>query len=222
VQFAFYDAWRASFLSRVSSDPRSPHATELRAALVALEPLERAWRCGLWAYWVTRAEVVAVQRPCLRLRVLEHESGRMLVLHSEDGPAVWWPGTGEEYYFFEGVQVPWEALFGAEGLTPTRILRERNAEARRIMIHRYGLQRFLAAGGARKVAEDDWGTLWRLDFGARREAEVYVEVHNATPEPDGRRRTYLLRVPPDVRSPYGAVSWTFAMGAGGYRPLRET
>jgi hypothetical protein len=49
-----------------------------------------------------------------------------------------------------------------------------------------------------------------------------VEVVNATPEPDGSRATYWLRVPPDIRSAHAGVAWTFGFNEGNYRPLAET
>jgi hypothetical protein len=36
-----------------------------------------------------------------------------------------------------------------------------------------------------------------------------VEVVNATAEPDGSRRRYLLRVPPTTRTARAAVAWRF-------------
>ena len=49
-----------------------------------------------------------------------------------------------------------------------------------------------------------------------------VEVVNSTPEPDGSRKTYFLRVPPTITTAREAVAWTFALGAGEYRPAVET
>jgi len=49
-----------------------------------------------------------------------------------------------------------------------------------------------------------------------------VEVRNSTPEPDGSRRTYFLRVPPTMRTAREAVAWTFGLGAVDYRPAVET
>ena len=49
-----------------------------------------------------------------------------------------------------------------------------------------------------------------------------VEVVNATPEPDGSFRDYLIRVPPRFRTARGAVAWTFGMEAREYRPKVET
>ena len=49
-----------------------------------------------------------------------------------------------------------------------------------------------------------------------------VEVVNSTPEPDGSRRTYFLRVPPTTRTATAAVAWTFGMRESEYAPARET
>ena len=49
-----------------------------------------------------------------------------------------------------------------------------------------------------------------------------VEVLNATPEPDGSRKTYYLRVPPGTRTARAAVAWTFGLAADAYAPARET
>jgi hypothetical protein len=49
-----------------------------------------------------------------------------------------------------------------------------------------------------------------------------VEVLNSTPEPDGTRRTYWLRVPPSTRTAKEGVAWTFGLQAEAYAPVRET
>ena len=49
-----------------------------------------------------------------------------------------------------------------------------------------------------------------------------VEVVNSTPEPDGTRKTYFLRVPPTTRTAREAVAWTFGLRADAYRPAVET
>ena len=49
-----------------------------------------------------------------------------------------------------------------------------------------------------------------------------VEVINSTPEPDGSRKTYWLRVPPTTQTAREGVAWTFGMGASEYVPSRES
>ncbi len=56
----------------------------------------------------------------------------------------------------------------------------------------------------------------------RDEPIVMVEVLNSTPEPDGTRKTYFLRVPPTMRTAREAVAWTFDMDGAAYAPAVES
>jgi len=47
-------------------------------------------------------------------------------------------------------------------------------------------------------------------------------VTNATPEPDGTVRQYVLRVPPTMTTAREAVAWTFGMDAEEYEPQMES
>jgi hypothetical protein len=49
-----------------------------------------------------------------------------------------------------------------------------------------------------------------------------VKVKNSTAEPDGTYKDYYLRVPPWMRTPSEAVSWTFGMIPYEYEPQMET
>jgi len=53
--------------------------------------------------------------------------------------------------------------------------------------------------------------LWRAERPGGDTALVMVEVRNSTPEPDGSRRTYWLRVPPHINTCQAAVAWTFGI-----------
>jgi hypothetical protein len=89
------------------------------------------------------------------------------------------------------------------------------------MTESYGLDRYVRDAGGRLVGRDAYGSLWRLDRPGGGPL-VMVEVVNSTPEPDGSRATYWLRVPPDIRSAHAGVAWTFGLNEGNYRPLAET
>lgn len=84
-----------------------------------------------------------------------------------------------------------------------------------MLVERFGPERLVREGGAELVSSDETGRLWRRPLaptGWRREDPVVMgEGCNATPEPDGTRRTYYLRVPPSMRTPREAVAWTFEM-----------
>jgi hypothetical protein len=185
-----------------SSAPRSAGKALLSAVerwLGIVRPLVDAYEAGLWLFWVLEQEVVAVPRPALRL-----EDGR---LHSEDGPAVFWP-DGPRYWFWRGVQVPQRVIEAAETLSAAEIAAEQNVEVRRAMIERFGVERYLRESDACKVGVDETGTLRRLQLPGEEPALV-VEVVDSTPQPDGSHRRYFLRVPPYLRTPREAVAWTF-------------
>jgi hypothetical protein len=54
------------------------------------------------------------------------------------------------------------------------------------------------------------------------EAVVVVEVQNSTPESDGSRKTYFLRVPPRTQTAREGVAWTFGLGEEQYAPGVES
>ena len=90
-----------------------------------------------------------------------------------------------------------------------------------VLLERYGLDRYLRDADASLVQVDGYGTLWRCELPGD-EPLVLVEVVNATPEPDGTHATYLLRVPPDMRTAKEAVAWTFGMTEDDYQPAAQT
>ncbi len=180
-----------------------------RAALLAL--LEAA-EAGLWLFWIVKREFFALARPGIRC-----DQGR---LHDAQGPAVFWP-DGRRWHFWRGVRVPEHVVERPQEITAEEILTERDVEVRRIMLDRFGPARFIEDSGARIVHQDRFGVLYRIDL---REDEplVMVKVVNSTPEPDGLRKNYFLRVPPGMRTAREAVAWTFGLGPRRYRPYLET
>jgi hypothetical protein len=79
-------------------------------------------------------------------------------------------------------------------------------------------QRYVAQGGAARVAEDETGILWRKAWLAS-DAWAAVEVINATPEPDGTRQHFFLQVPATMRTAREAVAWTYGLSANAYARL---
>jgi uncharacterized protein DUF6745 len=142
-------------------------------------------------------------------------------LHRDDGPAVVWP-DGWGVWSIHGVRVPREVVEAPATLTVGRISGDENAEIRRIMIDRYGTDRYVRGIGGRVIDDDpEWGRLWRTgeDGG---EPLLMVEVINSTPEPNGSSKTYWLRVPPHVRTAHEAVAWTFDVPPGDYQLQAQT
>jgi len=140
--------------------------------------------------------------------------------HCTTGPFCRWR-DGSALYAVHGVRVPAWIIERPESITCASIDSERNAEIRRVMIEQCGISRYLKDSGATKVNESSRGKLWRKEV-IDDEPIQMVEVLNSTPEPGGERKTYFLRVPPDVRTADDAVAWTFGIEPGEYNPVVET
>ena len=175
---------------------------------------------------VLNREIVISERP---IRCSLDDLGRP---HAEGGPAVVY-GDGLAVFAWHGVVVPESAVGDPDRITVAAIDREENVEVRRVLVERMGLERLVRERGAALIHEDETGRLWRRGlsvgatptWGPRRlvdEPVSFVEVINATPEADGSRRTYFLRVPPTIDTAREAVAWTFSMSAAEYRPSMET
>ncbi|MFF9060544.1 DUF6745 domain-containing protein [Streptomyces sp. NPDC014882] len=178
-----------------------------------LDGLAAVCRTAGW-WWPFAGVAVVCERPVALHR---DEAGR---LDRGDGPALAYP-DGFALYAWRGMPVPAAFLDELTALTPERIRAEENAELRRVMLEHYGYDRYLTDSGARPLHRDATGTLWRIDLDGD-EPVVMVEVLNSTPEPDGTRRTYWLRVPPSTRTARAGVAWTFGLQPEAYAPVRET
>jgi hypothetical protein len=179
----------------------------------ALAGLARVARSAGW-WWPYERAVVLTERP---LAVHRDNVGR---LHHGDGPALSYP-DGWELYAWRGMPIAPEVAAELPNLTVARIQAEDNAEVRRVMLEYFGFDRYLRECDAKKVQTDETGILWRVDL-PNDEPLVMVEVVNATPEPDGTRRTYFLRVPPNTRTARAGVAWTFGLTEEEYSPLLQT
>ncbi len=137
--------------------------------------------------------------------------------HCEDGPWCQW-ADGTALYAIHGVRVPAWVVLHTERITAASALAEKNAEVRRVMIERLGIETFVRDAGLTPVQEDDCGKLYRLDDDTQ-----MVEVINATPEADGSFRHFFLAAgPPDeIHTAEQAVADSFGLTAATYRALRD-
>jgi hypothetical protein len=203
---------------------------EPKTALAARASIEQAQAVCWW--WPHDRFIVACERPHT---ISRDERGR---LHSASGPSTAWKGFG--VYHWHGVRVPAWIIEQPESITTEKIDKETNTEIRRVMIDRYGAARYLQDGGAVRIADDEYGTLWRKAQ-SNGEAIVMVEVKNSTPEPEGTRKTYFLRVHPDLcpllgedqngrprfgptqaLTPRNAIASTFGLRGEDYLPEAQT
>ncbi len=139
-------------------------------------------------------------------------------LDKEDGPALRFP-DGWCGYFLSGIPVTEKIV--RRTYTVEDIDGQRNVEVRRLMIGRYGVERFLLDSEAQIIHEDRFGRLYRREL-VDDEPLVMVQVFNKTAEPDGSFSNYFLRVHPDIRIAREAVAWSFGLESSEYCPERET
>src|SRR5262249_15129912 len=137
-------------------------------------------------------------------------------LHGERDASIIFP-DGSAAFCWHGVSVPPHVILRPELLHIGTIQSETNVEVRRVMIERYGQERFLVDSGAHLIHRDEFGELYfkRLP---NDEPLVMVKVINSTAEPDGTRKAYFLRVPPTINTAKEAVAWTFDQPCQDYNP----
>lgn len=166
-------------------------------------------------FWPFTNLCIMTERP----NVLHRDAERRL--HCETGPAIAYPDNWG-LYVWHGVRVPKHVVEAPETITAQEIEEETNAEVRRIMLERFGLERYLTTtGDIEKIHSDDFGTLYRKEF-EDDEPLVMVLVVNSTKEPDGSYKNYVLRVPPEMERAKQAIAWTFGLEEHQYTPLIQT
>ncbi len=192
-------------------------STEHRERLALRLQLARA--AGPW--WALDGLAIVSERP---LTASVDADGR---LHAERGPALAF-GDGFTIHAWHGVTVEPRGDRGAGDRSPSRrSTAKRNAERRRVLVERFGFDRLVREGHGSVRHEDETGRLWerpmgRIDWWRQDEPLVVVEVQNSTPESDGSRKTYFLRVPPHTQTAREGVAWTFGLTADEYAPAVET
>jgi hypothetical protein len=122
---------------------------------------------------------------------------------------------------WRGVPVPRHVVFDPASMTHEEILVERNAEVRRVMIERFGYERFMREADAQEEDRDtDAGGERRLLRIAIPGDEDLVCVSVQGPSTGHQ---FVLRVPPHMRTCREAVAWTAGFDDPDlYRPSIET
>ena len=131
--------------------------------------------------------------------------------HCEDGPFCEWT-DGCSLYSYNGVRGPSWIISNPELITVENIEAEANAEVRRVMIDKFGKDKFVMSAG-KVIHTDDYGTLYRKDVPGDVPI-MMVKVVNSTQEPDGTYKDYWIRVDPEA---YGGVKTAQAAVASTWR-----
>ena len=185
--------------------------------------------------WPNSRFLILCDRPML---IERDERGR---LHSDSGPSIAWR-DGYSLHSWHGITVPERVIMDPESLTLDDIRQEGNAERRRVMIERIGLETLLRrsehtvldkCGDDAPIFGLRGGRLIRIEMPY--EPVVVVDVANSTPEPDGTRRRYLMGVHPECRPLLGdgryggpqelsvrnAVASLYGLRGDEYAPVHE-
>ena len=184
--------------------------------------------CG-WVWW--HENVLAISD---RPTVVNRDDRQRL--HCETGPSIAYR-DGWALYYWHGVNVPADIIECPQSVTGARIDAEKNAEVRRVMIERYGAERYVIDSGAKVVDQlpDDYrlkglrSARVLLKTVPDDEPIAYVDLLNSTPEPDGTTRRYMLRVDPNAyggetsRNAHAAAAstWRNADGSLAYADWRD-
>ncbi|WP_024512400.1 DUF6745 domain-containing protein [Bradyrhizobium sp. ARR65] len=174
------------------------------------EPLLGLWQVAMNVGWLQPHEHTCwlSERP----NVLRGDAEARL--HHASGPALRF-ADGWSVFAWKGVEVPRWMIEHPGTITLAAIDAETNVQLRRCMIEIMTPQRFVALGGARKIAADETGVLWRRIW-FNYDIWSAVEVINATPEPDGTHKHFFLQVPANIQTAREAVAWTYGMRADEY------
>ena len=106
----------------------------------------------------------------------------------------------ENLYFWHGVLVPAFVVVRPDWITLDHIKSECNAEVRRVMIERYGYERYCRDAGMKLVDEcrSDHKLVGLRTAKLWRDGELtLIDLLNSTPEPDGSVKRYVLSVDGD-------------------------
>ncbi len=128
------------------------------------------------------------------------------------------PSLANARLLWRGVLVPPDVVFHPERLAPLDVLRQPNAELRRVMVERLGAESLLAGVKAQTVDAD-------TDAGGERKL-VHVPAPNyrfLVCRCPSTARQYLLRVPPATHTCHQAAAWMAGFDdPADYRPRVET
>jgi len=129
-------------------------------------------------------------------------------------------GATEEILRWRGVPVGSRVVLHPESITYAEVFTEPNAEVRRVLLERMGVERFLEEADAVVVDQD-------TDTGGNRQL---LKVRMPPDEPlvalvvfcPSTGHQYMLRVPPTMRTCHEAAAWMAYLPPEQYAPVTET
>lgn len=211
-----WNLWWVGEVSWLAATHLGAQETMARSVLHWTEPLFEAFIVGAWLLHWTDDTLYWVAKPRVHTELVD----RRRQLHNSEYAAV--ESDVENLYFWHGVLVPAFVVVNPELITADHVLKEENAEVRRVMIERMGIERFLAEADAKVLGSD-------VDLAGQNRRLLAIELPS---DPDGRlvavevncpstAHQYILRVPPTMKTCQQAVAWTFGIEPKEYAPAVE-
>jgi hypothetical protein len=146
-------------------------------------------------------------------------------IHNSRGPAVISP-YGTTHYYWRGIHVDCQLWADMPKMTAKDLMAMDNAELRRVALERIGYDRLTDQAKVideTPAPEGGNNKLYHLDLKDGDDDKVaFLELLNSTPELDGSRKKYFLRVPPATKTVREGVAWTFELEDVAYNFLVET
>jgi hypothetical protein len=142
-------------------------------------------------------------------------------IHNDTGAAISF-SDGYEIYAWHGTAVPRQIITNPSTISRARILREVNADVRRVMMQRYGIGRFLADDTVTILDESKFGVLYSCIVPYEIEPLVMLQVKDSVAETNGSCREHFIRVPPYMKSAHEAIAWSFFLSPQQYHPKVES
>jgi hypothetical protein len=122
---------------------------------------------------------------------------------------------------WRGVSVDERIAFRPKTITVAEVLDERNAERRRVLLERFGFERFMREAGAAVMDRDRDPGGERQLLRLKLEGDEDLVCLSVSCPSTGRR--YLLRVPPTMQTCRQAAAWTAGFDdPKRYNPVLET
>jgi len=162
-----------------------PYTNILKVNKDTRELLEACYTitCNLFCFLVINNTVLLVEKP----KIHSIHDGRRYLLHNENGPAVYFDRLNTGVYYLNNVRLKKQIVITpADQLSPSLVTTTRNAEVRRELVRKIGLERILSELETETLDKNDKYELITLNlpFGNRRDGN--------------RRRPYLKMLNPST------------------------
>lgn len=145
--------------------------------------------------------------------------------HNHSGVAVSFR-DGWRFYASHGMEIPAWIIENPDQITADKIDSESNVEIRRAMLEIYGIDKYFNDGNGCQLIDADpdphIGALYvrpQVD-----DEDVYMlKLRNSTQEKDGSWKTYIVRVPPTMKTAKQANAWTYGFeNPEDYKPMEQS